>query len=136
MKREYISPVFIAELYSFTESIANCDVPEGKAPLLINWEEHLCVAGCDKGHVAGKGGLYTNPTDYPLTIFNDGKDIVWDKKDPIYADTDPEHKYPIYSGCDYDWTGDDKKFSQDFFGNSASSSDQHRPSYKGYPLQS
>lgn len=119
MKR-YVKPVFIAESYMFAYSIAACSNTDERAPLVINENDNLCKTGCKNGHYAGKNN---KAGPFPMTIFNDG-DKTWnkDKTNPV--------------GCDFDWDGKDQSFSQYFYGNGASASDHHIPSYNGSALPS
>lgn len=137
MKKTYVKPVFVAEGYTFTESIASCykNPDANTSPVKIpKFGTNLCAAN-DGGHKAGDGGMYTKETDYPLTIFNDGAGKVWDKIDHV-----DDKGRPYLVGCDYDWAGETKEgladFSQDFYGNNSANSHQHRPAINGYPLQS
>lgn len=72
MKREYVKPVFIAETYAFSESIAACDYHQGDTeanPVIIPANVHMCPVN-DGGHVTGKKGIPVSK--YPVSVFNDG----------------------------------------------------------------
>lgn len=111
MKREYVKPVYIAESYMFTESIAACDISVGSPetnPITVNKGDSMCPVG-DSGHIAGKGYLGTEGyQQYPVTIFNDG----------------PQ------DGCSFDWNGDRKEFGQAFYGANPSEK-KHIPAHNG-----
>lgn len=130
--KKYVKPVFIAESYMFAYSIAACSNTAKRAPLVINQGDNLCKAGCDQGHQAGNN--QNNTIDFPITIFNDEPQNIWQNKDDYNKDPDSKTYQAI--GCDFDWDGKDKSFSQYFYGNGASASDQHIPSYKGSALPS
>lgn len=123
MKRKYVKPVFYAEEYVFSSSIATCDIDiDTTAPLtIIRKETRLCPVQ-DNGHCFGgsngrKGSITVKLGDQSeaVTLFNDGDS----------------------AGCKYDWdgranivaqTGD--SFAESFFGNEANK-ENHAPGYNG-----
>ena len=121
MKKVYESPVFLAEAYSFSSSIANCN-HSSKEPVTVRVGEALCLQG-DGGHKYGgqsgdKGTLVKNEIR-EVTLFNDGAG----------------------TGCPYDWNKNDNQvtgpdgvnygtFAQAFFGNN-SNVEQHSLGYGG-----
>lgn len=117
MKKVYESPVFLAEAYSFSSSIASCDYSTGpNTPVTIRLGDNLCSVG-DQGHKYSTNSLaYQQFQLQEATIFNDGTDN---------------------SACYFDWAGKGKpvaqtgkSFAQTFYGNSANE-DKHAPGYKG-----
>lgn len=116
MKRNYVKPVFVAECYSFSSSIAKCGWSVND-PLTVNKGDNLCKGGND-GHVYkgqnGKKGLLQDAPD-TITLFNDGS----------------------ASACQYDWNGETNivsqtgaDFASSFYGNEADWG-SHAPGYKG-----
>lgn len=140
--KKYVKPVFYAESYMFSDSIAKCDTSlDPSKAMVINVGDNLCTAQ-DGGDVIGKNknALVKN---FPVTVFNDGTNI-WQNK-TLYTKDDPDY---VAIGCDYDWnmpkedmvyTSDSNPqkldiFSQTFYGNGASNSNEHRPGYKNAPF--
>lgn len=60
MKKVYESPVFLAEAYSFSSSIANCG-HSSKEPVTVHVGDPLCLQG-DGGHRYG-GHLRSKPNN-------------------------------------------------------------------------
>lgn len=117
MKKVYESPVFLAEAYSFSSSIASCDYStDPNTPVPIKLGDNLCIVG-DKGHKYSEKSLaYQKFHLSEATIFNDGTDN---------------------SACIFDWAGKGKpvaqtgqSFAQTFYGNNASEGN-HAPGYNG-----
>ena len=125
---KYEKPIFIVESYTFSDSIAKCDIDiDTTGPLtIIKGETKLCPVD-DNGHVWGsqngkKGSIIEkcHETKTEITLFNDGDS----------------------TGCEYDWngrtniiaqTGD--SFANSFFGNGANP-DNHAPAYNGQVFMS
>jgi len=120
--KKYESPMFFAETYRFSSSIAKCDIDiDTTAPLsIILGQTSMCDGGAD-GHVYGgqnqkKGSIVENGIAVsPATIFNDGAS----------------------SACWYDWDGRTNKvaqtgdnFAASFYGNQANEA-KHAPGYEG-----
>ncbi len=120
MKKVYEKPVFVAEEYTFSDSIAKCDIDiDTTKPLtFIKKQTNACPVG--DGHVYGgnsgnKGTIVTECKGADkITLFNDGTDAT---------------------GCEFDWdgrknivaqTGDN--FAVSMYGNDASLGN-HSPSY-------
>jgi len=128
MKKIYESPVFIAEEYCFSESIAKCahEVDPNEA-LTINLGDNLCSKS-HNGHKYGgqqgdDGNIITNGGANSVTLFNDL--------------ATPDEK----NDCEYDWDynnnivyspsgADMGTFAAAFYGNE-SNKEQHAPGYKG-----
>lgn len=121
--KKYESPVFFAETYRFSSSIAKCDIDaDTTAPLtIVLGQTNMCNGGTD-GHVYGghnmkQGSIVENGIAVsPATIFNDGTSN---------------------SGCWYDWDGITNKvaqtgdnFAASFYGNQANEG-KHSPGYQG-----
>lgn len=113
MKKVYESPVFLAEAYSFSSSIANCTrKTDTNKPTEIGLGENLCQVG-DNGHAySTKSKAYKICQTEVTTIFNDG----------IYN-----------NACVFDWAGKGKlvqqtnlSFAETFYGNGASENN-HAP---------
>lgn len=71
---KYEKPVFIVESYTFSDSIAACDIDADIAkPIKIDSNTSLCDVG-DNGHHFGKKGsvISENPGMESTTLFNDG----------------------------------------------------------------
>lgn len=113
MKKTYVKPVFYAEKYTVSSSIAACEYhTDPNEPLMITYGQKLCAVG-DNGHTAGEG-ILADQRIYPTTVFNDGTD-----KD----------------GCIYDWDGmtvaqTGESFGKSFYGAKANN-DNHVPAYNG-----
>lgn len=131
MKQTYSKPVFMAEGFSFTESIAACDIQVGESVspdmITVKSGDKVCNVG-DNGHKPGKG---TIPSQYyPINIFNDDND-------------------PVSSGCDYDWDGKnilgpvDAEGKRPSYGDwgpaiygAVANNDNHKPAYNGKTFHS
>ena len=119
MKKVYESPVFVAEEYNFSDSIAQCDIHpddyiENNNYLEIALKDNIC--GSDNGHKAGSGAIPESL--YPVRLFNDGSDVDvcafdWDGK--VVKDT---------NGISYG------SFQAAFAGDSADNPN-HTPAFKG-----
>ena len=124
MKREYVKPVFYAEEYVVTNSIAACEFTDVNEPLTINYGDNVCGHGID-GHVwggqNGKSGTIGNVNNGVLTLFNDGAD----KDACLYDWGGPNNN--VVTGPDGESYG---SFAQAFYGNSADVGN-HSPGYMG-----
>lgn len=120
MKRSYERPVFYAEAYIFSSSIAKCDIDvDTTAPLTFKVGETNACANGD-GHVYGgqnskKGAIRENGGADVITLFNDG----------------------AATACQYDWDGrtnivaqTEKNFAESMYGNDANVGN-HAPAYNG-----
>ena len=134
MKTKYEKPLFIVENYTFSDSIAKCDIDiDTTEPLKIyrkigdeGTNTKLCGV-MDEGHVWGgqngkKGSIIDRlkETRNQITLFNDGDSL----------------------GCQYDWDGRNNvvaqtgdSFAESFFGNDANP-DNHAPAYNGQVFMS
>ena len=106
MKKVYESPVFLAEAYSFSSSIANCTCKtDTNTPTEIRLGQNLCSVG-DNGHqYSKKSPAYELCNSEVTTIFNDGMNN---------------------NACVFDWAGKGKpvqqtnlSFAKTFYGNGA-----------------
>lgn len=132
MRRNYSKPLFFAEEYTFSSSIAKCGINIDTTPpiVAVKRETILCVQKkndgsyqSDNGHPYGgnKGdrGLVANMDPDPsITIFNDGD-----------STNSPN--------CEYDWDGRTNivrqtgaNFAQSFLGTN-SDEKNHTPGYNG-----
>ena len=113
----YVKPNFYAENYQITDSIAACNGDQQisvQEKLTVEIGKAMCPVG-DKGHFSGKG--FIPASEYPLTLFNDGKEKTdckydWNGKGDVYG---PDGK-PVGS------------FGKAFYGAEAQN-DNHRPAY-------
>lgn len=153
MKKAYVKPVFLAEEYELTQSVAVCDL-SGSAPLNINLNTVLCQGG-DNGHefntsseaykgIYGKDANKADVTywqyagDHGTTdhaLFADDElncDYVWDNYEDNVGVWRPGEKEGVTNlgGYFVDWLG--IKFSQFFHkngGNGSSNNPGHEPGY-------
>lgn len=121
MRREYESPVFVGEEYTFCSSIANseCTQDPNTVNKAIEIEDGTRVCGqCQGDKYNSKAPAYgyaknemKDPTPEKITVFNDGSDDVM--------------------GCQFDWNGTvvaqtGLGFTQSFYANSGNDS-KHSP---------
>ena len=122
MKKVYESPVFLAEAYSFSSSIASCGYSANE-PIYVKVGDRLC-SQIHNGHKYGgqngnQGNLVANGI-MTVTLFNDGSGA---------------------NPCQFDWSNNPNKvtgpdgtsfgtFADAFYGNE-SNPDKHAPGYNG-----
>lgn len=135
MKRKYEKPVFYAEGYVFSSSIAACDIDiDITAPLTIErGVTKLCPVD-DNGHFFGGKKINKHgKRGYKGSISEE----IGDKRDFVTLFNDGDA-----TGCEYDWdgranivaqTGD--SFAASFFGNEANPGN-HAPAYNGQVFMS
>ena len=127
MKKSYESPVFFAEAYSFSDSIAKCEYQVStRGPVALVEGERLCGGNGNCHQFSFSSGAAINDSAIGAkagdTIFNDSP----------ATDKAGEGK------CTFDWGGIYKKvvrqtgmsFAQSFFGNEASTGN-HSAGYEG-----
>ena len=126
MKKIYSKPVFYAEQYFFSDSIASCGYQvDPNRPVNIQFGTNVCGVG-DGGHKYGnKGGIYN------WDISDGTQDFV---TATLFATTTTEctfgwdyNKNIVYSPGKTTQLG---TFAQAFYGNSANE-DNHAPGYDG-----
>lgn len=130
MRKNYSKPLFFAETYTASDSIAVCDYKvEDTTVLTIIKGDCMCDKK-HKGHQYGgqhgsSGAIVSNGGGDVITLFNDGEGT---------------------QGCQYDWGGRQNNevkgynqqgdyismgtFAAAFYGNEANE-EQHAPGYKG-----
>ena len=119
MKKVYESPVFLAEAYSFSSSIASCGQSVNN-PQFVKVGDELCDTPHNGHKYGGQHGTSGSLAVNDITsgyLFNDGDatacTIDWDYQNDIVK----------VNGSPYG------SFSQAFYGNNSSGG--HRPGYHG-----
>lgn len=136
MKREYVKPVFVAESYSFNDTIAQCEYHvDPNKPIEIGLDTPLCKVK-DGGHSLGgvhdyEGNIAKNyfgatdkehpiPEGTIITLFNDGSE----KNACLFDWAGPKAQIIDAAGNEYG------QFAQAIFGNKAGEGN-HAPAYEG-----
>ena len=135
MKKVYESPVFYAEEYTFSDSIARCEYQiDQNSSLPISLGQNACGANDHNGHKYGgqhgnSGTIAANNTNHiydTIVLFNDLHD-VGENADHTRCQFDWDYNSNVVYGPDGHDYG---TFAQAFYGNDASQG-QHSAGYKG-----